>query len=77
MNPKKVAERFINHFEHADRYNQLRPGETHLAITAFLSGFEACLSIAASLKLTSEEFEELKQILGEYFDQFADEPIRG
>lgn len=77
MDTKAIAKNIIRHFQSADRYNQLRPGETHLAIMSFFEGFTACMSIVDSIKLTSAEFEEVQKELDEYFDQFDDEPVRG
>lgn len=69
---KVMTETIIKHFKRADRYNQLRPGETHLAIESFFEGFQAAMSLVESLKLTQDELTLVMNQVGEYFDQFED-----
>ena len=72
MNKKQALKNILKQFKKADQYNQLRPGETTLAIHSFLAGMNAILQLATIDKLTREEFRTVLRELGDYFDQFED-----
>lgn len=75
MNKNQAIKMVLNHFKNADRYNQLRPGETTLAIECFTAGFRAMLSLSDSVKLTQKEFNDMIEALENHFDQFVDSKI--
>jgi hypothetical protein len=72
MNP--ISRKIIKHFQHGDRFNQLRPGETYLAIQAFKQGFWAAMLLVDSLKVTDKEYCQIQDEVDEWFQQFVDEP---
>jgi cytochrome c5 len=72
MTKDLAIKRVIAHFKNADRYNQLRPGETTLAIKCFIAGFQAMYSMTDSVKLTDKDFEAVIDALEDHFDQFTD-----
>lgn len=72
MNKKDAKRLIIAHFKNGDRYNQLRPGETTLAIECFIQGFTAMFALADELKLTQADFDDVINEVEEYFDQFVD-----
>lgn len=72
MNKKEAKRLIIAHFKNGDRYNQLRPGETTLAIECFIQGFTAMLGLTESLKLTEADFEDVVEEVEQYFEQFVD-----
>ena len=72
MNKRQATKMVIQHFKNADKYNQLRPGETTLAIRCFVAGFQAMLGLTDSVKLDQESFENVVEDVEEYFDQFVD-----
>lgn len=72
MNRKQALSTILKQFKKADEYNQLRPGETTLAIHSFLAGMNAILRLATIDKLTKAEFRMVLKDLGDYFDEFED-----
>ncbi|CAB4141317.1 hypothetical protein UFOVP410_156 [uncultured Caudovirales phage] len=54
-----------------DRYNQLRSGETRLAIEAFSEGLAAGLELNIQ-DYTRDELELIFDKLDKHFDQYAD-----
>lgn len=62
----------LTHFRRGDKYNQLRPGETTLAIECFIEGIHAMLKLADSIKLSQKDFENMFDDLDAHFAQFAD-----
>lgn len=69
---KILSKKIINHFQIADRYNQLRPGETHLAIRSFQQGFFAAMLLVDSLNVTDKEYCDIQDEVDEWFSQFED-----
>lgn len=55
----------------ADRYNQLRSGETRLAIEAFSEGLAAGLELNIQ-DYTREELELIFDKLDKHFDRYVD-----
>jgi hypothetical protein len=72
MTKQQAIKMALNHFKNADRYNQLRPGETTLAIECFIAGFRAMLNLTDSVKLTEEEFDAVVEALEDQFEEFVD-----
>ncbi len=72
MTKHQAIKMVLNHFKNADKYNQLRPGETTLAIECFTAGFRAMLKLSDSVKLTEDEFNEMIEALENHFEQFVD-----
>jgi len=71
MNRKRNLNVLLKQFKKADQYNQLRPGETTLAINCFIAGMHAILELEV-LDLSQEDFRQALADLGLYFDQFED-----
>lgn len=72
MNKKEAKRLIIAHFKNGDKYNQLRPGETTLAIECFIQGFTAMMALTDELKLTKDEFDDVIHEVEDYFQQFVD-----
>lgn len=72
MTKKQAIKMVLSHFKNGDKYNQLRPGETTLAISCFVQGFTAMLGLADSIKLTQQDFDDVIKALESHFDQFVD-----
>lgn len=72
MNKNQAIKIVLSHFKKSDRYNQLRPGETTLAIKCFIAGFQAMYALTDSVKLTHKDFESVIDALEDHFDQFVD-----
>lgn len=72
MTRKQAIKLVLSHFKNGDKYNQLRPGETTLAIECFIQGFRSMLMMTEEIKLSQEDFDAVIEELENHFDQFVD-----
>lgn len=67
MEKDRAIKIVLSHFKHSEQYNQLRPGETDLAVSCFTQGFMAMLNLAQTLKLSQQDFDAVIEALDEHF----------